>query len=207
MKGKGIWCIALLILCLSCNKENEKDIFVASSYPLALGNWWKYQHTSIGFEPDTFILRIDSVTNDGLYKKYICNSISGNTIVPAGYFLRSDTSIAFIYPSEYYYLSEIQNFHIRFPISQDSYWMGDFSGDSTKVIGVNDSYSSYNIATGPYYSIHESYNLPHNFKVFNMTISPKLGILSQTNNFRSDTVGGFGVNVNQSILLLGYFIQ
>ena len=87
-----------------------------------------------------------------------------------------------------------------------SYWQGAFPGDSTLVVGVSDSYSSYGHTYGPCYHTNESYNLPHNFKAESMILTPKIGVIYQSIDFNSDTAEG-GAQVQQSLNLINYHVQ
>lgn len=197
-----LFIIALLFTLPCCKKDNGPDAFTESSYPLALGNWWQYQLTSAVFNPDTFILRVDSITTVGPYTQYICNYVSNGTLTPAGYFLQSDTSMSFVQP--YGYFTSFPSFHLKFPVQTGQYWPGAFPGDSILVDAVVASEGYYGHTYAPCYLTNESYDLPHNFKVESMTLTPKVGLVHQTINFQSDTAG---VQIQQSIDLINYHIQ
>ena len=195
--------MGLLYVLSNCKRDNSTPTaFSKTSYPLALGNWWQYQSTAIGFDPDTFVLRVDSIVTDGPNMKYICNYVSKGAIISAGYFLQSDTSMSFIQP--YGYFTSFPNFHLKFPASTGQYWAGSFPGDSIIVNGVASSHTAYGHTYGPCYYLGEAYNLPHNSKVESMILTPKIGLIYQSINFNSDTAG---IQIKQQVNLIDYHIQ
>jgi hypothetical protein len=203
MRRKYYYVLLILLTVISaCKKDNNPQTFTESSYPLAVGNWWQYQLTSAIFNTDTFILRVDSILNAGPYTKYVCNYVEGNTLTPAGYFLLSDTSMYFIQP--YGYFTAFPSFELKFPVAAGQYWQGSFPGDSIIVTSVVNSYSTYGHTYGPCYYTKEAYDLPHNFKVSNMILTPKVGLIEGAINFSSDTAG---VQIQQSINLINYHIE
>jgi hypothetical protein len=216
MKNKYYYILFVILIALSCCKKNNSSpiVFTEASYPIAVGNWWQYQFTDYLFGgTDTFMLSVDSVKSVGPYTEYICNYHGNGTSAPAGYFLRSDTSLSFIYPSINAYNSYIQNFHLKFPVETGQYWQGDFPGDSTLVVGVAGKCDgSYGESFSPCFSTVESYILPHNLKDEIMTLTPRIGVIYQSINFISDTAGrtasyGGGIQVKQSIALISYHVQ
>ena len=193
------------MLALSCCKRDNStppNIFSEASYPLAVGNWWKYQFTSSGSYPDTFTLRVDSMIIQSPYTKFICNYVGNGAIISAGYFLQSDTSLSFVQP--YGYFTSFPSFHLRFPVETGQYWAGEFRGDSIMVVGVADKCEGGGGYFSPCYSLVESYNLPHNFKVNDMLLTPKVGLVRQSISFNSDTPG---VQIQQSVALISYHVQ
>jgi hypothetical protein len=207
-KAYGIILISLILF--SCHRnESTPNIFTESSYPLAVGDWWQYQLTSCTGGSDTFMLSVFSMTIIGPYARYQCNVILNGTIIDSGYFLQSDTSMSFT--NTYYpYYSVFPNFHLKFPVALGQHWAGAFPGDSILVGAVVDSLESYHHTYGPCYLTNESYDLPHNFLVEHLTLTPKIGLVSQTIDFISDTaeVNGFaGVNVCQSLQLINYNLK
>lgn len=206
MKNRYSFLLIILLFALAdCKKDNSTttQIFSASSYPLSLGNWWVYQFTSLGSYPDTFTLRIDSVVTDGPFTKYICNYVGNGAIIPAGYFLKSDTSMSFVQP--YGYFTSFPSFHLRFPVETGQYWSGVYPKDSILVVGVSNScQGAYGENYGPCFSTVEKYNFPHNFLVNEMLLTPKIGLLRQSIDYNSDTSG---IHIQQSVNLISYHIQ
>jgi hypothetical protein len=205
--------MSILLISLACCKRdnNAPQIFTKNSYPLAVGNWWQYQLTAQGYQDDTFMLSVISMSDSGAYIKYNCNFIGNGTTAPAGYFLISDTSMSFTNAFEPYY-SGFQNFYLKFPVATGQYWQGSFPGDSIVVISVVNSYSAYGHTYSPCYYTKEAYDLPHNFKVSSMIYTPKVGLIEGAINFISDTADrspsySGGVQIQQSILLLDYHVQ
>ena len=204
MRKRYCYCLLVLLATISsCKKNNSNQTFTESSYPLAVGNWWEYQLTSLTFNPDTFTLRVDSMVTDGPYTKFICNYIGNGAIIPAGYFLQSDTSLSFVQP--YGYFTSFPSFHLKFPVETGQHWSGPFPGDSTLVVGVAGKCDgSYGESFGPCFSTVESYNLPHNFKVEDMLLTPKIGLVSQNIDINSDTAG---IQIQQRVSLINYHVQ
>jgi hypothetical protein len=195
-----------MVFALSCRKISDTQApFTSVSYPLAVGNWWQYQLTSIGSYPDTFTLSIDSTVTIGPYTKYICNYVGNGSIIPAGYFLESDTSLVFTNTSRYADFSPIPNFHLKFPAFVGQHWSGAYPPqDSILVISVVDSCGGFGHNFGPCYYTNESYSLPHRFEVESMNFTPNIGLIHQSYNLQSDTEGAF---ISQSIQLLSYHVQ
>ncbi len=198
----------------SCKKDNGPTPFTKNSYPMAVGDWWKYQVTYCfgGYSTDTFTLSVSSMNTSGVYTNYTCDFIqNGGTLVSGfGNFIQSDTSLSFVNTSAYADFSSMPNFHLKFPIAAGQYWQGTFPGDSTLVDAVVSSEDYYGHTYSPCYLTNESYDLPHNFKVESMVLTPKIGLVHQSINFQSDTavVGGVpGVQVCQSITLIDYSVQ
>jgi hypothetical protein len=204
MKKAMCFMLILFAFIASCRKiSDSQPPFTSVSYPLAVGNWWEYQLTAAFSNPDTFTLLVDSMVADGPYTKYICNYVGNGAIIPAGYFLLSDTSMSFIQP--YSYWTSFPSFHLKFPVETGQHWPGAYPPqDSILVSAVNDSCGGYGHEYGPCYYLEESYNLPHNFRVSHMILTPKVGLIQQAINFNSDTAG---IQIQQSITLLNYHVQ
>jgi hypothetical protein len=210
---KRNFCIILFLVLFiaSCHKDNNTaPTFTSASYPLAVGNWWQYQLTQQCCYPDTFMLSVVAVINVGPYTKYQCYFLYNGSVTDSGFFLQSDTSLSFTNTFAFAYYSPIPNFHIKFPAYTGQYWQGAFPGDSIVVDGVASSEGYYGHTYSPCYLTNESYDLPHNFKVESMTLTPKVGLVHQSINFQSDTAkvnGVAGVQVKQSIQLIDYYVQ
>jgi hypothetical protein len=134
---------------------------------------------------------------------------NGN-ITDSGYFLQSDTSMSFVASNSY--SVSILNFHLQFPVKVGQYWQGSFPGDSILVEAVVGSEGYYGHTYSPCYLTNESYNLPHNYKVESMVLTPKVGLVHQTITFNSDTAGktpsyGGGIQIHQSVDLINYHVQ
>jgi hypothetical protein len=203
MKNKCFFIIAILLLSNYGCKKSTESIFSSSSYPLAVGNWWQYQLTAQGNQDDTFKLSVVSVFNVGAYVQYNCNLTGSSGSGPVGYFLQSDTSMSFVNIPNSYFVA-FPSFHLKFPVAAGQYWQGAFPGDSIMVDGVANSEGYYGHTYGPCYLTNESYDLPHNFKVQNMVLTPKVGLVHQSITFNSDTAG---VQIQQSISLLNYSVH
>jgi hypothetical protein len=210
------YCI-LLVIILSwscCKKDNSPSPFTETSYPLTVGNWWEYQvnQTAMGGGYDTVILIVISMSKINSYVDYLCTVTLNGTIIDSGNFFQSDTSLSFInsLPTSYYSL--FPNFYLKFHVATGQYWQGSFAGDSILVTSVVNSYSAYGHTYGPCYYTKEAYDLPHNFKVSSMIYTPKVGLIEGAINFISDTADkspsySGGVQIQQSILLLDYYVQ
>jgi hypothetical protein len=204
MISKYIYSIAIVLILIGSCKKSTENVFTSSSYPLAVGDWWQYQLTSIGYATDTFMLSVISVSSLGPYTQYNCNFIGNGATTPAGYFLQSDTDMYFVNSTPYADFSAFPNFQLKFPVKAGQYWPGAFPGDSTLVEAVVGSEGYYGHTYSPCYLTNESYNLPHNFKVQSMTLTPKVGLVHQSITFNSDTAG---VQIQQSISLLNYHVE
>lgn len=216
MKNKYYCILMSLLFALSCCKRDNStspNVFTEASYPLAVGNWWQYQLISQGSATDTFMLNVVSTVDTNVYIKYNCNFVYNGISTPVGYFLQSDTSLYFINVSSDRYFVAFPNFHLKFPAEAGQYWQGDFRGDSIMVVGVAEKCEGSGGAYfSPCYSLVESYNLPHNFKVNRMLLTPKIGLVSQSIDFNSDTADrspsyGGGIQTQQSVYLISYHIQ
>jgi hypothetical protein len=210
MKNKCCFVVIVLLLLSNACKKDTVNVFTSSSYPLAVGNWWQYEVYSTFYGTDTFTMRVDSIINGSPFTKYVCNYIGNGTTTPAGYFLQSDTSMSFIQP--YGYFTSFPSFYLKFPVAAGRYWQGAFPGDSILVDAVVGSEGFYSHTYGPCYLTNESYDLPHNYKVCNTALTPKIGLIHQSLNFNSDTADksssySGGVQINQSISLINYHVQ
>jgi hypothetical protein len=197
-----------------CKRDNNTvpSIFTKTSYPLAVGNWWQYRvdETEMGGGYDTIMLKVISETDQGTYKNYLSVVSLKGVTRDSGYFLQSDTSLSFtnLLPNPYYSL--FPNFHLKFPVVKGQYWQGAFTGDSILVKTVLDTYSAYGHTFKPCYVTEESYNLPHNFKINDLYLTPQIGLISGSMSFNSDTaeINGFaGAQVKQSIQLIDFNVQ
>ena len=210
MKNKYYLILFILLFALSCKKGNPTiSSFTESSYPLAIGNWWQYQvnQTNEGGGYDTTLLNTVSTAKIGPYIKYTCNITLNGRFIDSGYFLQSDTSLSFINNLPPTYFSLFPNFHLKFPIEIGQYWQGAFSGDSIRVVGLaSDCEGSYGQYFSTCFSTVESYNLLHNFKVENMLLTAKVGLVHQSIDFNSDTAQG-GIQINQAVNLINYHVQ
>jgi hypothetical protein len=213
---KYVYCLLILIIAvLPCCKKvtTTAQIFTEASYPLTVGNWWQYQidETNEGGGYDTLTLSIISMSTIGPYTNYKCYYLYQGAVTDSAYFLQSDTSLSFVNLFPYPYFGCFPNFHFRFPIEKGQYWQGAFSGDSTLVVGVaNSCEGTYGTSYGPCFSTVESYNLPHNFMVNDMLLTPKVGLVRQSINYKSDTAVRFGfagIQINQSVNLISYHVQ
>ena len=205
--------LSLLIFLSCCKRDNSSPkVFTKESYPIAVGNWWQYQlrycSTTQGIT-DTITLSVVSMSTAGPYTNYKCYFTYNGTVTDSAYFQQSDTSLSFVNISSYAYFSAIPNFHIKFPASAGQYWNGAFPGDSTLVVGVANSCNGSNgHSFSPCFSTNEAYNVPHNFLVNSMLLTPQVGLISQSVDFKSDTAGGgFGAIICQSVKLINYSVQ
>ena len=209
MRNKYWFIVVILLFILSCKRDSssQPQEFTKDSYPLDIGNWWKYQLSdcSGGIAADTFILRVVSIVNTSSYIEYMCNFEGNGMTISAGYFLQSDTSLSFTNTSSNPSNSPFPDFHLKFPAFKGQYWPGTYPPkDSILVLGVENKYSSYGHTYGPCFSLNESYILPHNFLVKSMLLTPKIGLISGSINFQSDTASLY---VCHSLLLLDYNVQ
>ena len=209
---KNRFCILIVLLfVLSCKRDSTSSpsTFTKDAYPLTVGSWWQYQvdQTSEGGGYDTIILSAVSMINVGSYIKYTCNITLNGRFIDSGYFLQSDTSLSFTNNLPSSYFSLFPNFHLKFPVQTGQYWPGAFPGDSIRVAGVAANCAgSYGESFSPCFSTVESYILPHNFKVENMLLTPKVGLVTQSIDFNSDTAEG-GIQIKQSLHLISYHVQ
>jgi hypothetical protein len=204
MKNRHYY-LLLLFIALSCCKidNNNPQTFTENSYPLAVGNWWQYQLTDLYYgSVDTITLDVISMVKSGPYMKYTCNFIYNGNVTDSGYFLQSDTSMSFEVANSY--SVACLNFYLKFPVATGQYWQGAFPGDSIMVLSVVGSEGYYGHTYSPCYYLKESYDLPHNYKVNTMILTPKVGLVHQAITFNSDTAG---VQIQQSISLLNYSVQ
>jgi hypothetical protein len=205
MKSKYYYILVVLFFVISCCKRDNStppNVFTSTSYPLAIGNWWEYQLTSLIFNPDTFIMRIDSMVTVGPYTKYVCNLTGSGGSGPIGYFLQSDTSMSFVNVPNSYFVA-FPSFHLKFPVDLGQSWPGAFPGDSTLVVGVANG-NCYTTTYGPCYYTNETYDVPHYLKIENMILTPKIGLVMQSIDFNSDTAG---IQIQQRVNLINYHVQ
>jgi|GEM_PF-6738702 len=205
MKRASLYIIPILFLAVSCKKA-APQMFTKDSYPMAVGNWWQYMIIDCTGGLDTFTLNTVSVTDFASYKDFKCNFVYHNNVTGSGDFIQSDTSISFVNRGNAYF-SIFPDFHIRFPVYTGQYWAGTFKGDSIRVVGVTDPCGGFGHIYGPCYSTVESYILPHNFLVSNKLLTPKIGMISGSTDFKSDTANGFGINTCQTVYLINYHIE
>lgn len=182
---KIIGLLAFSLFVLSCKKEykikksNVKQ-YKMENFPVAVGNWWKYRHTSLqNVNADTIELRIESSEQINDTSKFNCIFRSNNIIIDTGAFYKYGNRISY-YGADAL-TSIFSNFTLQFPILSNSTWVGSFPGDTCVVTGKVDSTK---ILGAPFYDVYtlgRDYNLLggvfYNQSVF---LSANVGLIHQS---------------------------
>lgn len=139
MKNTFLLFIIGLIFLNSCKDNivnNIEPSFTKNSFPVKVGNWWKYQiidslsHNSI----DTITIRIDSLIEFNGIKKYVSHIERGYSSVDSCSFSLSDSIISFIENNiEFFGIFE---FNLPFSVA-NKWYINVPTTDSTKLIDTS----------------------------------------------------------------------
>lgn len=120
--------LAFLLICtfvLGCNNSNQPqpsaESFTSSDFPIHVGNWWTYQHTSSKNGTDTLGYSIIAVQQETAYKKYTCIVTSSqNNTHDTTLIMVSDTAIEFSEKDNVFPI--LNNVRFRTPYNVGSTW-------------------------------------------------------------------------------------
>ena len=130
--------LALLLL-ISCNETNNthnntnndttiiyngkvQPVFKISSFPLNVGNWWRYRvQDFFSKSMDTILVKVVSLKTEGTNKLFICHVELYNEIIDSALITLSDSVISYktFNIVGYSYLAE---FYLKYPMAYGYAW-------------------------------------------------------------------------------------
>jgi hypothetical protein len=170
--------VVLIFVFQSCKKDDSgPDYFTVKSFPLNVGNWWKYKVTDLYYhKSDTELMKIVSVKENLGYKTFTCYFLDSNEFVIDSAFIK-------VYPNEIisntfleWGISYFGSYDLHFPLISGDSIISDSFGNKTKVISFSPGYNHF----GKLYDVYtiESYSYWPNGS-YNQTtlISKDIGII------------------------------
>jgi len=203
----------VLLFLVSCNDnninngtDNKKDeniqpIFKISSFPLNVGNWWRYRVQDFFSKSiDTILVKVVSLKNDGAHKFYFCHIELNNEIVDSAQITLSDSVISYktFNIIGYSYFAE---FYLKYPFSYGYAWHGVNQNDSLSVAPYNQDISILGKHYKTYY-INRYFREYHYNHVQSIQISENIGIVRQNTSIYS-----YSYNQLQEFLLIDYHLE
>lgn len=153
--------------------EQASD-FTAASFPINLGNWWRYQRTdALTNEVDTIEFRVLSGALVGTEKKYDCVFTKNGNIIDS--VVITSGSNALLFESSNYETSVFSNFSMHFPFHVGDDWQGIYY-DSVVVDSYNPSLSILG-KTYPCFTLKTKDIGPNYFNNRTFAISKNIGIV------------------------------
>ncbi|MCW3128212.1 MAG: hypothetical protein JWO03_3870 [Bacteroidetes bacterium] len=195
--------ILLLFLISSCSNKQQQEQFARDSYPLKVGNWWRYQVVNFfgSQSTDTISLNVVSLVTSGSTTDYTCHLLKNGLVIDSGHFVQSDTALYYSGSNPYY--SIFGFFNLKFPFVEGQKWAGTFPGDTIIAAGKAESFKVLGSTYAPVYSLARRFSIPQNNLIQIIYLTPKVGVIYQSINFRSDTA----VWVQEAIHLIDYNLK
>ena len=191
----------VIVVAIGCKKP-VVNTFDAKSFPLAVGNWWRYQQVD-GFASitDTIVLGVVSMTVDGNTKDYTCQLLKNGAIIDSGHFLFSDTALYYHGASGYSYFGF---FNLKLPFIPGQKWPGILPHDTIFAEGYLSKSGNYNgVYYSPDYIITRRINVPKYFLSEQIELTPGVGVIVHSIDIQSDTASWQQVDFT----LIDYHVQ
>jgi hypothetical protein len=180
MKTISICLVLTLISLLGCRRDKiEPTAFDKDSYPLNVGNWWRYKVTNLRAQTtDTLLLKMDAKIIQNNVVTYKCHLEQEKTknILDSAQVVLSNTELS--YKSLDGNSAFFGDFKLKLPFHTGDKWDGYSDVDAFKVA----SFTANDEVLGKKYNI---YDIQRSFPGFNwgigqtMQISKGIGIVSQ----------------------------
>jgi hypothetical protein len=169
--------IALISL-LSCRADIvEPAAFEQRSYPLHVGNWWRYNVTNLNKQTsNTLLLKIVSEQTNNSVTTYRCELEQNGRIVDSAQMILAQSEL--IYKALGSDRSFFGDFKLKLPFHNGDTWEGNSLSDKIEVISFLPNYAFL----GENYDV---YNIKRNVPGFNyyfsqtLQIAKGVGIVSQ----------------------------
>ena len=181
---KIIFLFLAILIISSCNKKEESisslpqsPTFTSESFPLKIGNWWKYQviNSSTGFIDTMLITIIDSneIKNYSLLKVHWINYKFNDT---SNY--RFNKSAFWFDISDYNYLFHI---YLHFPFTLNSTWLDSLRPIIRTPYIVNDYIENFEILGNNYnvFKIEMNYIIPNEKMNLTFYLAAGIGIVQE----------------------------
>jgi hypothetical protein len=140
MKRFGIGLMITLIGLFSCRLDKvEPSAFDQQSYPLNVGNWWRYNVTDLRKQTSkTLLLRIVSKQTNNDVTTYRCNLEQNGNIVDSAQMILSPSAL--LYKGLGADDSFFGDFKLKLPFQKGETWEGMFPQDKIEVVAFKPDY-------------------------------------------------------------------
>lgn len=172
--------LMFLLLTNSCKKDDANpNLFNIGSFPLNVGNWWRYKVTDYDeHTTDTVLMKIVSMKVNGGFKTFTCYFDTNGMIVDSSYFKIYNNELIFnSYDTQDF--SYFGTFDFVFPFISGDSSISKTNGFKTKIISSTNGYklfgNSYDV-----YTVQTSYTGPNYHYDQNTIISKNIGIIQNS---------------------------
>jgi len=194
--------ILIVLLIVSCSEKNNnttnynkndttiiyhgkiQPVFKISSFPLNVGNWWRYQvEDFLNSCTDTILVKVVSLKTTGTENLYTCHVELFNEIIDSALITLSDSVISYKTYNNVGY-SYFAEFYLKYPIAYGYAWHGINQNDSFSVA----PYHTDTEILGKQYKTYfiNRYFLDYNYyHIQAIMISENIGIVHENTSIRS----------------------
>ncbi|MCW3128217.1 MAG: hypothetical protein JWO03_3875 [Bacteroidetes bacterium] len=197
--------IAILLLFIlslaSCHKSTTPtDTFSRNDFPMAVGDWWRYQVIDVNAPTDTLLMTVIASSGNGSTKDYTYTIYKNayHRTVDTGHFIISDTGLSYNTTNPYY--SYFGSFNLKLPFQKEQQWVGSLPHDTITAVGRAAVVKIMGKDYGPVYTLNRKAISSHYRNLSGIFVAPHIGIIYQDVSIEIDTA----VPQKQTFLLIDY---
>lgn len=201
-----IYLLFLVVSNISCQKAKNnaepRYAYNLKNFPLNINDQWRYKVTDFYYNSiDTITLKVvNKIQNNDSEIDWRCNIYDDSLVIDSGLFRQINDRLSYdgLNPNYSYF----GNLIFSFPITPNSYWIGDYAVDTVRLISIDSNITIQSKTYENVFYIKRAFNLIGNYGfVQTIQLSKNVGIISQ-----SLYVSNGGLVQNQDFELIDYVL-